>query len=553
MNKRRKIKPILLAFLLILSLYSNAGESKKTSRVVDFESANTLSFSVNEVSLRSKETHMFCSTYYLPGRTFMIPSSAILRGKQTGRVYKMLRCDSIELDSQKRMSDSGFCDFSMVFEPISRADSLVDYVENDNDSAIAVSGIRIRGDKREKLIECVISGNVIDRPQTSCMIIAEEDADLRVNKAFLVPVRGGRYSYKLKTNEVKAYKILCMDEYLMGSYFSIVFFAENSNVGIDIYPKHADTERSMKSAGVVNKELIAYMSARKARLMPTMDSLRAVRSILYKENRYHTPLYKELMANLQRKGNNEEALYRMYKERDSLEACGAFLTAEAKNLKVMQDSILLDDEKRISRYVSTNATPFSLWLLLSRIKRLTNDTEERTRLTTIYTSIFADKFYNHSYAEGIRNALRVSSFKVGEPYFSSMKASDIDGNTVDVVTNMRGKYVIVDLWASWCAPCRHSSKELIPLYEKYKNRGFMVVAIARERGNTKNMEKAMLQDGYPWSSLVDLNDSYNVWELHGIGNGGGSRFLISPDGILMAKEPTVESLERVLREKLGNQ
>ena len=53
--------------------------------------------------------------------------------------------------------------------------------------------------------------------------------------------------------------------------------------------------------------------------------------------------------------------------------------------------------------------------------------------------------------------------------------------------------------AKWCGPCRRHSMAMIPIYEKYKDKGFTVLAIAAER-RAEDMQKAVEQDGYPWPS-----------------------------------------------------
>ena len=66
----------------------------------------------------------------------------------------------------------------------------------------------------------------------------------------------------------------------------------------------------------------------------------------------------------------------------------------------------------------------------------------------------------------------------------------------------RGKVALIDLWASWCGPCRTTSKQLIPIYEKYKDRGFTVIGVAREQNSDIRMREAIRKDGYPWLNLI---------------------------------------------------
>ena len=81
--------------------------------------------------------------------------------------------------------------------------------------------------------------------------------------------------------------------------------------------------------------------------------------------------------------------------------------------------------------------------------------------------------------------------------------NDPKGNAVSL-TALKGKYVLLDVWGSWCGPCRTSHPHLKELYAKYKNQGLEIVGIAQEYGTLEKSRaawpKAMAEDGIPWNS-----------------------------------------------------
>ena len=87
---------------------------------------------------------------------------------------------------------------------------------------------------------------------------------------------------------------------------------------------------------------------------------------------------------------------------------------------------------------------------------------------------------------------------------------------------------------------------MIPIYEKYKDKGFTVIAIARE-SNREDMENAAKKDGYPWPSLLELNDENQVWRKNGAGNAGGAMYLIDRDGTILSTSTDAEELEPKVR------
>ena len=94
--------------------------------------------------------------------------------------------------------------------------------------------------------------------------------------------------------------------------------------------------------------------------------------------------------------------------------------------------------------------------------------------------------------------------------------------------------------------------ELIPVYEKWKDKGFTVVGIARENGSTEAMESSIKTDGYPWLNLVELNDAANIWNKYNAGNAGGKIVFVSPSGIVMAINPDAEQVDSLLNQLIGN-
>lgn len=65
---------------------------------------------------------------------------------------------------------------------------------------------------------------------------------------------------------------------------------------------------------------------------------------------------------------------------------------------------------------------------------------------------------------------------------------------------------------------------MIPIYEKYKDKGFEIVGVAREFKNTERMKQAIAQDKYPWLQLVELDDGQKLWTRYMLGKPGAVSF-----------------------------
>lgn len=88
----------------------------------------------------------------------------------------------------------------------------------------------------------------------------------------------------------------------------------------------------------------------------------------------------------------------------------------------------------------------------------------------------------------------------GKP-FHSVTLSTPDGHKA-TVDEFKKKLTIIDLWASWCAPCRTANKELITLYKKYKNQGLQIIGVSLDEDYNK-WKAALKMEKYPWPQLID--------------------------------------------------
>jgi peroxiredoxin len=125
------------------------------------------------------------------------------------------------------------------------------------------------------------------------------------------------------------------------------------------------------------------------------------------------------------------------------------------------------------------------------------------------------------------------------------QAQDKDGKVVKISDFLGKGYVLIDFWASWCAPCRKESPDLIKLYEKYKDKGLQVIGVSLDH-KTKPWLGAIEKDGLPWTQLIDLG----AWAGEGVKTYGVRlipyKFLIDKDGVIVAKNLRGEDLDKIV-------
>src|SRR5690606_3791910 len=95
--------------------------------------------------------------------------------------------------------------------------------------------------------------------------------------------------------------------------------------------------------------------------------------------------------------------------------------------------------------------------------------------------------------------------------------NDQDGKPVSL-SSFRGKYVLIDFWASLCGPCRHENPNLVAAYKEFKDKGFTILGVSLDRETGRDAWlKAIENDQLPWTQVSDLKYWNNeVAELYGI-------------------------------------
>ena len=86
----------------------------------------------------------------------------------------------------------------------------------------------------------------------------------------------------------------------------------------------------------------------------------------------------------------------------------------------------------------------------------------------------------HPYHLQASYSIAAARLKVGKKYID-YDVRGMDGKDVKLSSLLTGKVIFINMWASWCGSCRVHSKSIIPIYEKYKDKGFQVIGIAREK------------------------------------------------------------------------
>ncbi len=126
--------------------------------------------------------------------------------------------------------------------------------------------------------------------------------------------------------------------------------------------------------------------------------------------------------------------------------------------------------------------------------------------------------------------------------------NDTLGNPVSL-SSFRGKYLLIDFWASWCGPCRKENPNVVKAFQTYKDKGFTILGVSLDRPSDKDKwMKAIHDDQLTWTQVSDLKFWQNAVAIqYGI-QAIPQNFLLDPNGKIVGKNLRGEELQKKLAE-----
>jgi peroxiredoxin len=247
-------------------------------------------------------------------------------------------------------------------------------------------------------------------------------------------------------------------------------------------------------------------------------------------------------------------LYLLGREMDSVKNTGASdSTLTAINNKGI--SLLGQLQNYVKNFIKNSSSPVASVWALGTYSQIFSMEDYQALLAGILK-----KFPGHKGIAAVKEMnerqLSVAKQKSQQPQEADWRGKqapelslpDINGTEIKL-SSFKGKYVLVDFWASWCLPCRKENPNVVQVYNKYKNKNFTILGVSLDK-EKEDWLNAIQRDKLSWTQVSDLQEWNSVAVSTYSFTGIPFNVLIDPDGKIIAQSLRGEDLDQKLSEVL---
>lgn len=226
----------------------------------------------------------------------------------------------------------------------------------------------------------------------------------------------------------------------------------------------------------------------------------------------------------------------------------------SENKDTVQAEVLYNEYNKVDSFKTLLAMQWVLKHPESAISAyvLYQDVRDKTNIEKLEVALnsLSSKAKSNMFGKELQNIVDATKATAIGKIAPNFTQNDTLGKPVSL-HDFRGKYLLIDFWASWCIPCREENPDLISAFKKFKDKGFTIISISLD-SDKDNWLKAIRKDNLLWTQVSDLkfwdNKIAKQYDIRSV----PQNFLLDPNGKIIAKTLRGNQIEKKLLEYIND-
>lgn len=363
---------------------------------------------------------------------------------------------------------------------------------------------------------------------------------------YSIKVNRGCFSADVPLDQDKVYELLIPVRHHYSELRFQVFFATQDTL-VFSYDNH-ENQRSapeliLNPAGD-NEEYLAFRAERKARFADENRSLDDEYDSI--RDHFYSAEYHRLCEDLNDRRLDQSARDTIRLLIGQMNADLSAYTPEGRSYLARRNELKKTELDFARDYLVARPSSLALFEIMYESVRSASDLDHRYHdWLNYYEREYSRLFQDSNLHPLVRNVITSTSVREGGR-FIDFTLPDKDGISHTLSQLIDGKTAVLEFWATWCRSCIVNRNVIRDLFDRNRDKDFVVVEVAREIKDDTAWRNYIAKDGADWVDLLAMEENHSVGNAYGCGIKAGGTFLIDKNGFVIKVDPTKEEIEAAL-------